>query len=87
MDVGGRECVLLRAQPKLALPRGGPPQRTSRLFIARIPPSVTEEQFRQYFESFGCVQVAALADALRVFVEDPCKPLPSATEKHLRQCV
>ena len=55
------------AQPKLALPRGGPPQRTSRLFIARIPPSVTEEQFRQYFESFGCVQVSALADTPKVF--------------------
>ena len=45
------------AQPRLALPRGGPPQRSSRIFVARIPPTVTEELFRQYFEGFGSVQV------------------------------
>ncbi|KAK9827371.1 hypothetical protein WJX81_002984 [Elliptochloris bilobata] len=51
--VDGRRC-----EPKMALPRGGPPQRSSRIFVARIPSTVTDEQFRQYFESFGAVQDA-----------------------------
>ena len=34
------------------------PPRTTRIFVARIPPSVTEAQFRQYFESFGKLQDA-----------------------------
>lgn len=34
------------------------PPRTTRVFIARIPPSVTELQFRSYFEVFGKLQDA-----------------------------
>lgn len=32
--------------------------KTRRIFIARIPPTVTEDQFREYFESFGVVEDA-----------------------------
>lgn len=34
------------------------PPRTTRIFVARIPPSVTEAQFRSYFEGFGKLQDA-----------------------------
>ncbi|KAK9815318.1 hypothetical protein WJX72_001599 [[Myrmecia] bisecta] len=52
--VDGRRC-----EAKLALPRGGSnPNRTTRIFVARIPPSVTDHQFRAYFERFGSVQDA-----------------------------
>jgi RNA recognition motif-containing protein len=34
------------------------PPRTTRIFVARIPPSVTEAQFRSYFEAFGKLQDA-----------------------------
>jgi hypothetical protein len=34
------------------------PPRTTRIFVARIPPSVTESQFRSYFEAFGKLQDA-----------------------------
>lgn len=34
------------------------PPRTTRIFVARIPPSVTEAQFRAYFEGFGKLQDA-----------------------------
>ena len=45
-------------QAKYALPRGGgPAPRTTRIFVARIPLSVSDAQFRQYFEQFGHVQV------------------------------
>lgn len=37
------------------------PPRTTRIFVARIPPSVTEAQFRAYFEGFGKLQVSKLA--------------------------
>jgi RNA recognition motif. (a.k.a. RRM, RBD, or RNP domain) len=48
-----------RCEAKLALPRGGGnPSRTTRIFIARIPPSVSDQQFRSYFEQFGAVQDA-----------------------------
>jgi hypothetical protein len=41
------------------LPQGEPsPPRTTRIFVARLPPSVSEAQFRAYFEGFG-----KLADA------------------------
>jgi RNA-binding protein Musashi len=32
------------------------PHRTTRIFVARIPPSVAEPQFRMYFEKFGKLQ-------------------------------
>ena len=45
-------------QAKYALPRGGgPAPRTTRIFVARIPPMVSDVEFRQYFERFGQVQV------------------------------
>ena len=48
-------CAL---QAKYALPRGGgPAPRTTRIFVARIPPMVSDVEFRQYFERFGQVQV------------------------------
>ena len=50
--------VLARLQAKYALPRGGgPAPRTTRIFVARIPPIVSDVEFRQYFEGFGQVQV------------------------------
>ena len=43
----------------MALPRGGAhPNRTTRIFVARIPPTVQDAQFRTYFEQFGRVQDA-----------------------------
>ncbi|MEW5311245.1 MAG: hypothetical protein WDW38_002977 [Sanguina aurantia] len=52
--IDGRRC-----EAKMALPKGDPtPPRTTRVFIARIPPSVTELQFRSYFEAFGKLQDA-----------------------------
>lgn len=45
-------------QAKYALPRGGGlAPRTTRIFVARIPPMVTDVEFRQHFERFGQVQV------------------------------
>lgn len=53
-SIDGRRC-----EAKIALPKGDPtPPRTTRIFVARIPPSVTETQFRSYFESFGKLQDA-----------------------------
>lgn len=49
----GRRC-----EAKLALPRGGAnPNRTTRIFVARILPTVTDEAFRAHFEQYGTVQV------------------------------
>lgn len=48
-SVDGRRC-----EAKFALPRGGaPPPRSARVFVARVPPAVTDAEFRAYFESFG----------------------------------
>eukprot|EP00195_Chlamydomonas_chlamydogama_P005652 CAMPEP_0202899790 /NCGR_PEP_ID=MMETSP1392-20130828/8458_1 /ASSEMBLY_ACC=CAM_ASM_000868 /TAXON_ID=225041 /ORGANISM="Chlamydomonas chlamydogama, Strain SAG 11-48b" /LENGTH=546 /DNA_ID=CAMNT_0049586051 /DNA_START=310 /DNA_END=1950 /DNA_ORIENTATION=+ len=53
-SIDGRRC-----EAKIALPKGEPsPPRTTRIFVARIPPSVTEAQFRAYFEAFGKLQDA-----------------------------
>lgn len=53
-QVDGRRC-----EAKFALPRGGSnPNRTTRLFVARIPNTVSDQQFRAYFEQFGSVQDA-----------------------------
>lgn len=44
---------------KRALPRGGGnPNRSTRIFVARIPPTINDHQFRTYFEQFGVVQDA-----------------------------
>lgn len=53
-SIDGRRC-----EAKIALPKGDPmPPRTTRIFVARIHPSVTEVQFRSYFEAFGKLQDA-----------------------------
>lgn len=53
-QVDGRRC-----EAKFALPRGGSnPNRTTRIFVARIPNTVSDQQFRAYFEQFGGVQDA-----------------------------
>ncbi|KAL6749270.1 hypothetical protein V8C86DRAFT_1771314, partial [Haematococcus lacustris] len=42
-----------------AFTQGDPmPSRTTRIFVARIPPTVTELQFRSYFETYGKLQDA-----------------------------
>lgn len=52
--IDGRRC-----EAKLALPEGKVGSaRTTRIFVARIPSSVTDPQFRSYFEQFGTVQDA-----------------------------
>lgn len=53
-QVDGRRC-----EAKFALQRGGgTPNRTTRIFVARIPSAVSDQQFRSYFEQFGIVQDA-----------------------------
>ena len=65
---------LARTQAKYALPRGGgPAPRTTRIFVARIPLSVSDVQFRQYFEQFGHVQVG-------------CRFAPSLLRTCLQDC-
>lgn len=49
--VDGRRCEAKFAEPK------GAAQRTTRIFVARIHPSVTDADFREYFSQFGVVQV------------------------------
>ncbi|KAF5832193.1 RNA binding protein [Dunaliella salina] len=52
--IEGRRC-----EAKVALPKGEPSApRTTRIFVARIPPSVSEAQFKGYFEGFGKLQDA-----------------------------
>jgi len=52
--IDGRRC-----EAKFALPEGKVGSaRTTRIFIARIPSSVSDIQFRAYFEQFGAVQDA-----------------------------
>ncbi len=49
--VDGRRC-----EAKFALPRGGSnPNRQTRVFVARIPNTVSDGEFRTYFERFGAV--------------------------------
>lgn len=45
-----------RCEAKFALPRGGSnPNRQTRVFVARIPNTVSDSEFRAYFERFGPV--------------------------------
>lgn len=45
-EIDGRKC-----EAKFALPEGKVGSaRTTRIFVARIPASVTDQQFRAYFE-------------------------------------
>ena len=71
-------------QAKYALPRGGgPAPRTTRIFVARIPPMVSDVEFRQYFERFGQVQVSQHSLFLyQLLVHDsrnPCLSGPSCS--------
>lgn len=50
--VDGRRCEAKYAEPR------GAGQRCSRIFVARIHPSVTDTEFREYFAQFGSVQDA-----------------------------
>ena len=60
--VDGRRC-----DAKLALPRGGgtsasgvsgaSPVKVPRIFVARIPQTISDAQFKAYWEDFGPVQV------------------------------
>lgn len=53
-QIDGRRC-----EAKPALPRGGGnPSRTTRIFVARILPGVTDEAFKAHFEQYGTVQDA-----------------------------
>lgn len=57
--VDGRRCEAKIALPKTLLQGDmAPQQRTARIFVARIPASVTESQFRGYFEKYGRLQDA-----------------------------
>lgn len=48
-EIDGRKC-----EAKFALPEGKVGSaRTTRIFVARIPASVTDQQFRAYFEQVG----------------------------------
>jgi len=38
---------------------GANPNRTTRIFVARIPPHVSDDQFRAYFAQFGAVQACS----------------------------
>lgn len=49
----------LHAIPAPSPLQGEPtPPRTTRIFVARIPPSVTEPHFKSYFEAYGKLQDA-----------------------------
>ena len=63
-----RFMLCCRCDAKLALPRGTtsttvsatsplPAGSTHRIFVARIPPTVTDPEFKSYWETFGPVQV------------------------------
>lgn len=65
--VDGRRC-----DAKLALPRGGgnssgtgtSPAKVPRIFVARVPQTITDQQFKAYWEEFGPVQVGIFPPAL-----------------------
>lgn len=51
-SIDGRKC-----EAKFALPEGKVGSaRTTRIFVARIPSSVSDAHFRAYFEQFGVCQ-------------------------------
>ena len=53
-QVDGRQC-----EAKFALPRGGSNfSRTTRISVARIPKTVSDQQFRVYLEQFGAAHDA-----------------------------
>ncbi|KAF8063059.1 RNP1 [Scenedesmus sp. PABB004] len=58
--IDGRRCEAKVALPKNLLQGDMAPvsARTTRIFVARIPQSVTDTQFRAYFEKYGRLQDA-----------------------------
>lgn len=58
--IDGRRCEAKVALPKNLLQGEATPAaaRTTRIFVARIPQSVTDTQFRSYFEKYGRLQDA-----------------------------
>lgn len=63
-QIDGRRC-----EAKPALPRGGGSNssRTTRIFVARILPTVNDEAFKAHFEQYGTVQDAYMPkDASKV---------------------
>eukprot|EP00775_Hariotina_reticulata_P012169 gene12169-12307_t len=58
--IDGRRCEAKVALPKNLLQGDMAPSaaRTTRIFVARIPQSVTDTQFRTYFEKYGRLQDA-----------------------------
>ena len=52
------DCMVAWCRQSMPCREGaGPAPRTTRIFVARIPPMVSDVEFRQYFERFGQVQV------------------------------
>lgn len=51
-------CTLCLLPLGCCCKQGEPSARTTRIFVARIPPSVSEAQFKGYFEGFGKLQDA-----------------------------
>jgi len=49
--LGNRALEVKVATPKEEM--RAPSKKVSRIFVARIPPSVTEADFRSYFEQYG----------------------------------
>ncbi|KAK6924055.1 RNA recognition motif domain [Dillenia turbinata] len=49
--LGNRMLEIKVATPKEEM--RAPPKKATRIFVARIPPSVTEADFRSYFEQYG----------------------------------
>lgn len=57
--VAGREYTVdgRRCEAKFALPRGETAsQRVTRIFVAKLPGQVVEDELRTYFEQFGAIQ-------------------------------
>lgn len=51
--INGREMEVKIATPKEEMKN--PPRKITRIFVARIPVKVPEEEFRKYFEKFGTI--------------------------------
>ena len=57
--IDGRRCearfAAPRGAPSASAPAPAPAPRCARVFVARVPPSVTDAEFRAHFEAFGAV--------------------------------
>ena len=57
--IDGRRCearfAAPRGAPRTSAPAPAPALRCSRVFVARVPPTVTDAEFRAHFEAFGAV--------------------------------